>query len=195
MAHRALDIIRDEHRALAGILVALRSLVRDARDGRAPPDFGLWRAIVFYIHAFPERLHHPKETEGLFRQLRARSPEAAATLDRLDADHHHGEASVARLMMQVVECEQLGASRLASFAEAVERYVGAYLQHMETEEREILPLAEHMLQPQDWAALDEAFGRNRDPLTGHAPQAEFRGLFTRIVNLAPAPHGLGPSVR
>ena len=195
MRIRTLDIIRDEHRALAGILIALRTLVREARDGRTSPDYDLWRAIVYYIHAFPERLHHPKESEVLFRELRARSTEVAATLDRLDADHERGEASVTRLMMQLVECEQLGDGHLPSFADAVERYVAGYLQHMEIEEREILPLAERTIPAEDWAAIDSAFALNRDPLTGHEPEAAFRGLFRRIVNLAPAPIGLGGRTR
>ena len=37
----------------------------------------------------------------------------------------------------------------------------------------------------------EAFGANRDPLTGHEPEADFRALFTRLVNIVPAPIGLG----
>ena len=36
-----------------------------------------------------------------------------------------------------------------------------------------------------------AFAANRDPLTGHEPEEEFRPLFSRIVNRAPAPIGLG----
>jgi hypothetical protein len=32
---------------------------------------------------------------------------------------------------------------------------------------------------------------NRDPLSGHEPEECYRELFTRIVNRAPAPIGLG----
>ena len=44
---------------------------------------------------------------------------------------------------------------------------------------------------EDWAALDAAFEANRDPLTGHAPADEYRPLFQRILDRAPAPIGLG----
>jgi hemerythrin-like domain-containing protein len=195
MRARALDIIRDEHRALAGMLTALRTLVRDVRERGATPDFAVLRAIVFYIHAFPERLHHPKETDVLFRALRARSGEATAVLDALDADHARGEESVMRLAMALLEYEQLGDARAAAFAEAVERYVDAYLRHMTIEERDILPLAERVLTDTDWSAIDAAFAANRDPLTGHAPSDAFRALFSRIVHLAPAPVGLGAPAR
>ncbi|MFN9775950.1 MAG: hemerythrin domain-containing protein [Burkholderiales bacterium] len=195
MTARALDVIRDEHRALAGMLSALRTLVRDVAAGRAEPDFALLRAIVFYVHAFPEKLHHPKESGLLFRALRDRGAAAAATLDRLDDEHLRGEASVMRLAMALLEYEQLGAAHRAPFAEAVEVYVDAYLRHMELEEREVLPLAERMLSEDDWRTIDAAFAQNRDPLTGHPPEQPYRALFSRIVALAPAPIGLGPPAR
>jgi len=50
---------------------------------------------------------------------------------------------------------------------------------------------EHLL-PVDWAAIDAAFATNADPLIGASSAAKFEDLFTRIVNLAPAPIGLGP---
>jgi len=194
MSARALDVIRDEHRALASLLTTLRQLVRDIAERGMQPDLAALRAIVCYVHAFPERQHHPKETEVLFAALRARSPEAAATLDALDAEHRHGEAAVLRLAMALLEYEQLGEARLAPFTEAVERYVADYLRHMETEEREVLPLARRVLTEADWLAIDRAFAANRDPLTGHAPADEYRALFSRIVRLVPAPLGLGPAV-
>ena len=48
-----------------------------------------------------------------------------------------------------------------------------------------------LLTAQDWAELDEAFAANRDPLTGHEPDDDYRALFSRIVNALPAPLGLG----
>jgi hemerythrin-like domain-containing protein len=191
MRPHALDIIRDEHRALAGMLVALRTLVRDARDRGIRPDFEVLRALLYYVHAFPERLHHPKETDLLFPALRARSGALSETLARLDADHAHGEAGLMKLAMQLIEYEQLGPAGGAAFAAAIEQYVDAYLRHMEAEEREVLPAAERTLTPEDWATIDAAFAANRDPLTGHAPEAQFEALFRRIVTLAPAPIGLG----
>jgi len=52
-------------------------------------------------------------------------------------------------------------------------------------------MAERVLTEQDWIDLDEAFGSNRDPLTGHPPDEDYRLLFSRIVNAIPSPIGLG----
>jgi hemerythrin-like domain-containing protein len=86
----------------------------------------------------------------------------------------------------------MGEPRRQAFEQAAERYVGFYLAHMALEEQQVLPMAERVLTEADWAELDEAFLANRDPLTGHEPAPDYRALFTRIVNLVPAPIGLGP---
>jgi len=97
MRHPALDVIHDEHQALAAMLRSMSLLVAQAhREGHAP-DFGVLRAMLFYVDEYPERLHHPKESELLFPRVRERCPELAATLDRLDSDHGRGEAAIRAL--------------------------------------------------------------------------------------------------
>ncbi len=77
-------------------------------------------------------------------------------------------------------------------ARAVKRYISFYLEHMRLEEAVILPTAQRVLDDQDWAELGAAFATNCNPLTGKYPRdATYDRLFTRIVNRAPAPIGLG----
>lgn len=191
MRTAALDVIRDEHQALAAMLRSLKMLLAQARREGTMPDFEVLRAMMFYVDEFPERLHHTKESELLFPKLRQRAPELAATLARLDKDHERGEAAVREVEHALLAFEVMGESRRAAFEQAVDRYVTAYLEHMACEEHEILPAAQRLLTPADWAELDAAFAANRDPLTGHEPADEYRELFHTIVNNAPAPIGLG----
>ncbi len=189
----ALHIIHDEHRALAGMLNALKMLAADLRKGAGKPDFDLLRAILFYIDEFPERLHHAKESEVLFPLLRQRAPQAVPDLNRIDADHARGERSIRELEHLLLGYEQLGESRRDRFLEALERYIAFYLEHMLLEENQLLPLAESSLSADDWAEVDRAFAENRDPLTGHKPSEEYEALFHKILRIAPAPIGLGAS--
>lgn len=191
MSPQTLRIIRDEHSALAAMLRTIPLLLAEHRRHQTRPDFDALRAMLFYVDEFPERLHHPKESELLFPKLRALAPQSRELLDRLDSDHDRGERAVRALQHQLLAFELLGESRRGAFEEAAQHYVDAYLQHMALEEREILPLAQQVLRPQDWAELDEAFASNRDPLTGHTPDADYQDLFARIVRLVPAPLGLG----
>lgn len=187
-----LDIIRNEHQAIAAVLHALRHTVRDIRDRGTRPDLEVLRSLLFYIDAFPERLHHPKESEVLFTRLRQRSHEIDGILERLDRDHDKGEQAILRLEHQLLEVEMLGAGRLPAFIDAVEQFCDRYREHMHVEEHEVLPLAARVLTDADWREIDAAFQSNRDPLTGHHPEQEYEALLARIVNLLPAPLGLGP---
>lgn len=191
MTHAAIRIIREEHMALAAMLRSILLLLEQHRRQGTLPDFTALRAMLFYVDEFPEQRHHRKESESLFPKLRARTPLARDLLDRLDDDHARGEHMIRGLEHALLGFEMLGEPRRAAFEDAAQRYVDFYLTHMGMEEREILPLAERTLTEEDWADLDADFKANRDPLTGHEPEAEYRALFTRIVNLVPAPIGLG----
>ena len=191
MAALTLTILRDEHSALAAMLRSLLLLLADHRRRGTLPDFAALRAMLFYVDEFPEKRHHRKETELLFPKLRARTPLARGLLDKLDQDHACGEQRVRELEHALLGFEMMGESRRDAFEQAMARYADFYLAHMALEEREVLPLAERLLTADDWRDLDEAFATNRDPLTGHDPEEAYRALFTRIVNLVPAPIGLG----
>jgi hemerythrin-like domain-containing protein len=176
------------------MLRSLLMLMRQSHDKHQAPPFPVLRAMLFYIDEFPERLHHPKESQLLFPKLRARRPELAPTIESLDADHHRGETSVRDLQHRLLAYELLGEPRREAFETAAQLYVEQYLRHMTVEETAILPAARAALTPEDWTELNAAFEANRDPLAGHDPSGEFAPLFRKIVQTAPAPVGLGDAV-
>jgi len=191
MTHATTRIIREEHAALAAMLQSIVLLLAQHRRQGTLPDFAALRAMLLYVDEFPEKRHHRKESELLFPKLRARTPLSRELLDHLDADHARGEHRIRELEHALLGFEVMGESRRAAFESAAQRYVDFYLAHMAMEEQHILPLAEQVLSADDWSDLDAAFLANRDPLTGHEPEEDYRALFTRIVNLVPAPIGLG----
>jgi len=194
MRHLTLDVIHEEHQALAAMLRSLLMLLTHARHAGTAPDFSVLRAMLFYVDEFPERLHHTKESQLLFPLLRQRAPELGPVLDRLDAEHSRGEAAIRELEHTLLAYEVMGDSRRAAFQAAAERYVGFYLEHMALEEAELLPAARRVFSADDWVALDAAFASNRDPLAGHEAPADYQPLFSKIVMRAPAPVGLGPAL-
>ena len=192
MTPSSLKIIRDEHSSLAAMLQSTRMLVERGPQDDARGFFDVLRAMLFYIDEFPERLHHPKETELLFPHVLKAAPETATAIARLDHDHEYTEKAVRDLQHLLIAWELMGESRRAAFTKAFTRYVDLYLSHMHLEEQEILPAAIEHLSAEDWKALDAAFEANRDPLTGHyPPEKDYERLFSRIVMAAPAPIGLG----
>jgi hemerythrin-like domain-containing protein len=188
----ALDVIRDEHRSLSAVLHGLQYLVNGVRSGKRKPDFTVLRAMVHYIDTFPDQLHHPKEDRYLFARLRLRSTEANSVLDQLEAEHVHGAQLIRDLEQELLRWEMGGDENFAAFAEKVKQYSDFHWHHMRQEEQVVLPLAERVLTEEDWREIDAAFAGNSDPLIGKEVGRDFQHLFKRIVNIAPAPIGLGP---
>jgi hemerythrin-like domain-containing protein len=191
----AIRIIRDEHRSLAAVLHGMLYLVHQTRDRGDKPDFDVLGAMIYYIDAFPERFHHPKEDEYLFRLLRIRHPAAAEVLDRLKTEHRAGGEKIRTLEQALARYQQGGASEFSNFLTAVEAYAQFHWMHMKTEEQVVLPLAEKHLTNGDWEAIDAAFLGHTDPMFGAEVGAKYDELFRRIVWLAPAPIGLGDKRR
>ena len=191
MSHTALQIIRDEH---AGVAAVLRSI--DLMLKRGPGDhperfFDVLRAMLFYIDEFPERKHHPKESDLLFPRLARVAPELMPVISRLEADHMKGEGKVRELQHLLLAWELVGEPRRQTFSDAADAYLRFYLEHMRTEETELLPKAERLLGPEDWLVLDAAFSEERDPMAGGLRDPLYDRLFSRIVLTAPAPIGVG----
>ena len=190
---QAIRIIRNEHRSLSAVLNGMLHLVREIRDRGARPDFHLLGAMIYYIDTFPERFHHPKEDQYLFRLLRVRYPDAGPLLDRLETEHRAGGEKIRTLEQALARYEHGGAAEFSNFAAAVDAYAAFHWDHMKAEEEEVLPLAEKHLSVGDWEAIDAAFLGHTDPMLGAEAGAGYQTLFSRIVNLAPPPIGIGPA--
>ena len=194
MSHPSLRIIRAEHAALAAMLRSLSMMLQRGPHNEPEQFFDVLRAMLFYIDEFPERLHHPKESQLLFPKVVRAAPHVQAAVEQLERDHQLGENAVRELQHQLLAWELLGVSRRATFEAAAAKYVSFYLEHMRLEEAVILPEAEKFLDAEDWRELDAAFASNCDPLIGRQPRdGIYERLFTRIVTTAPEPIGLGAS--
>ncbi|HXD43292.1 MAG TPA: hemerythrin domain-containing protein [Ramlibacter sp.] len=189
MTHIALQIIRDEHAALATVLRSLAVILERGPLDEPERFFDVVRAILFYIDEFPERLHHPKESDLLFPKLARAAPGLMPVIGRLESDHMKGEGRVRALQHLLLGWELIGESRRAGFLAAAREYIDFYLEHMRVEEIQILPAVEQHLSPLDWEALDAAFLSSRDPLAGGAREPCYDRLFSRIVMMTPATDG------
>jgi branched-chain amino acid transport system ATP-binding protein len=187
---KAIHKIRDEHRAISAVLHGLKQLARDAQDARVRPDFRVFKAMIHYIDEFPEQLHHPKEDQFLFPAVMGRAPQAKQVVESLKAEHREGGRLVRELERALLLFEDSWPAGGAEFLRTVDAYADFHWRHMRKEELEVMPLAEKHLTAQDWAAIDEAFDVNQDPVAG-VKEKDFQELFSRIVRLAPAPIGLG----
>lgn len=193
MLNTALAILHDEHRSLAAVIHGLRYLVQQAQRTGEAADFKLLWSMLYYIDHFPERLHHPKEEAYLFSRLQAKTGEADAVIAELRRQHAEDAAHAQELERTLGEYEADRPGALQAFADALEAFADATWKHMNLEESVLVPMAKQHLDAADWVAIGAAFGENGDPRFGQDQDQEFRDLFSRIVNLAPPPIGLGPA--
>lgn len=188
--NKAIRIIYDEHRSISAVLSGLTALAEMARKAAVRPDFAVFRAMVYYIDAFPERMHHPKEDMHLFARLLLRDPAARPLIDELQSEHIKGAQLVRDLEQALLAYEQAWPAGAERFGAVVKAYAQFHWDHMRREERDLIPRAEKALQSEDWAAIEAAFAGNQDPIADLREQ-DFHRLFQRIVSLAPDPVGLG----
>lgn len=191
MSHPTLQIIRDEHAAIAAVLRSLAMMAERGPQDAPGRFFDTLRAMLFYLDEFPQRLHHPKESDLLLPKVARMAAELMPVIERLESEHMEGESKVRTLQHLLLGWELIGDARRRAFLDGVQEYVAFYLEHMRVEETQILPAAEKLLAKADWEALDAAFLGSLDPLAGGVRDPVYDGLFTRIVTTAPAPIGVG----
>lgn len=176
----AVQLILEDHQALATVLRALGDSVEQARRSARRPDFDELRAMLFYLDEMPARMHHASESELLFPKIRERCPALRPVLARLEAEHERGESSVRELEHALTAWELMGEVHRESFQLLLHAHSTVYLGHMEVEESYVLPVAADYLSPADWRELAEALARQRGDTDAAMTQGH-RALFARIT--------------
>lgn len=179
-------VLRKEHLALKGVYRVLRIEAKMLREGHSP-DFPVLEAIVEYIREFPDRIHHPKEEQYVFRLMRERSPESANLLDELFREHEQEDRLIGELQQTLLTFKQDPARHRDSFVDIAECYADFLEHHLATEDKRAFPLAKRVLTEEDWDEIDRGFADNDDPLAGGTSTDRFTQLHHKILSLATLP--------
>lgn len=181
----AIQVIRNEHRQLSGIIEGMQRFTHLLETGSRVPGLMVFRAMLYYIREYPEQVHHPKEDRYLFARLRARTDDFDDVLAELEAQHAEGDARVRDLEHALTRYELQGEPALPALRTLVQEYAAFYLKHRSLEEELILPAARRLLTKDDWAVIDAAFGVNRDPFEGVKLEEDLGKLYSMIVKTVP----------
>jgi hemerythrin-like domain-containing protein len=154
----ALEVLREEHRWIARMLDLLERLAADGRrQGRlaAEPAAEL---LALFVH-FADGLHQEREESCLFARLfaRVRSVEERLALGRLCGEHEEERRTLRTLSDSLLGAIYGRAGDLAEFLRESESFVRLHRRHLADETRELLPMAERLLQPEDDALLLELY--------------------------------------
>jgi iron-sulfur cluster repair protein YtfE (RIC family) len=142
------------HRAFRREFTLIPRLVRAVPAGdtdRAAVLTGHARLVLEGLHK-----HHTSEDELLWPKLLERCTPDAALVHRMEAQHerveHYTEQLHAALGRWEAEARPAVTEEVAATFDALRE---ALLEHLEEEEREILPLCARHITPEEWAQLGE----------------------------------------
>jgi hemerythrin-like domain-containing protein len=163
-----------EHLRFASLLDFIERQMAAFHEGR-DPDYELLRDVVYYLHHYADRYHHPRE-DAAFERLAKRRPRLRLPINRLLQEHRVLEAAGKSLLRCLDEILEDVVTRRETVESAAATYLFYYRHHLASEESTILPQAARALKPEDWAAVAAAVPPAADPLFGDDPAERYREL-------------------
>jgi hemerythrin-like domain-containing protein len=174
-----IEALRYEHRHIARLLRALDYQIEIFAQAGAP-DYDVIVGVADYFLDYPDRCHHPKE-DAVFARLKALHPEELADIGDLPAEHRALRERVGRFRETVRMLLNDTDIAREVIVVAAREFIAAEQRHMRGEEERFLPLADRLLTPADWSAIESELTGGSDPLFGGKVEAAFRQLSDRLL--------------
>lgn len=176
-----IETLRQEHRDIEKLLRVLeRELNVFDRGDR--PDYEVIQAVVDYFKDYPDSCHHPKE-DIIVEKLKARDPDAAATIGDLEAEHREGTRRL-RQVAHAVESVLRDQDLVRLTVDGIIRdFINHERQHMAMEERVVFPVALNALRPEDWADIDLQLADRYGPLSQPDFEEKYSTLRRNILDM------------
>lgn len=170
--------LRIDHRNMSRLLDEMETQLELFHAGENP-DYVLMLDIMQYMSHYPDLFHHPKE-DLIFKKLSERDPSVRLVIKDLLQKHK----TLAEKGKQFADSLRTVLSEVLVEREAFETqgrdYVGTLRRHIDVEESQVFPLAERVLNEEDWKDIDDAMEAIEDPLFGATVQQEYRALYDYI---------------
>jgi len=128
---------------------------------------------------YPDLVHHARE-DLIFRRLAQHDPSLTEAVEDQLAEHAEIIARGTALfeaLQQVLAGEMIARDTLEAAAKA---YLDLQLAHMQREEANLLPMANALLTPQDWAEIDNTIEHTPDPLFRDKIDQQYRHLVSQL---------------
>ncbi len=119
--------------------------------------------IMCYVTGYPDTHHHPME-DLLFEQLKLRVPEAADEVNAILSEHQEMIASGTRFLDLIRAVQKEAITVRDDIALTGRAYFSLLERHMNIEDRQLFPLAQHKLTVEDWEQLGERIEQRPDSL-------------------------------
>jgi hemerythrin-like domain-containing protein len=172
-----------EHARFASLLDFIEQQMTVFHKG-VDPDYELMRDVVYYLHNYADRYHHPRE-DVAFARLVKRDPAMSLPVNRLLQEHRVLESAGKALLKHLDDILEDVVIERATVETAAAIYLVYYRHHLALEENEVLPRAARILKPVDWTAVATAVPAVPDPLFGDDVVERYRELRRRLKSPGP----------
>jgi hemerythrin-like domain-containing protein len=174
----AVAVWHAEHVRFASLLDFIEQQIAAFHEGQ-DPDYELLRDVVYYLHHYADRYHHPRE-DVAFERMVKRKPRLRPWINRLLQQHRVLDASGRALLKCLEDILEDVVIERAIVESAAATYLVYYRNHLAMEENTILPQAARVLKPGDWDAVAAAVPAVPDPVFGDDVSERYRELRRRL---------------
>jgi hemerythrin-like domain-containing protein len=178
-----------EHVNFAKLLDILEEQL-DQLHGDTDPNYELMLDLMFYMTHYPDVLHHPREDLAL-AILRGRQPGLAPLVDELARQHVFIKTCGEELVSDIDSIVNGSILSREKVETPGRKYIDYFRGHMQSEEKEILPLAAKLLNAFDWSTINAVAKHKEDPLFGGGEEKLYASLRREIARQARRGHRPG----
>lgn len=179
MTCRALDVLHQEHRAIARMLDLLdRQVV--LLENRLEADIDVLKEVIDYFRTFPDVYHHPKE-DLIVRCIARRDPASGDLLSSLADEHEAGSKDLADLSRALVAMLLEPERETPRFVDLARGFIASERRHMAWEDGNFFDIAAASLTNDDWADIERRIVRLGEPRFEHLARERFQHIGTEAA--------------
>ena len=186
----AILLLRLEHHRFDDLL----NLIEQQLDEDIVFDRELLRNLGDYFAGYPAQCHHPVE-DIVFRKLRARDKERAATVGEILKEHKDIAELTERIGVLLAAVGDNEEDLPDDLRDVMRKFVDHYRAHMFAEEKSFFSVALDTLTEDDWSEVEFALFDKSDPLFDRQVEERFSRLRDRIDDLAKRSYRRGAFLR
>ncbi|MDN3682730.1 hemerythrin domain-containing protein [Vibrio tapetis subsp. quintayensis] len=173
-----LERIRREHGYMMRLLAILNKKLVALRNEQSV-NYSLLKEVVDYLSNHSEKVHHPKE-DILYLYYQAHYKDIG-TIKNLEQEHKDLSGLTDDFLNTIDMILQDAVVPLDMFADRLEEFITRQKQHLEIEEKEILPLIDKHFTHEDWKAVELQWqAEDDDPVFGETIAERYKQLAERV---------------
>ncbi|MDC0609319.1 hemerythrin domain-containing protein [Vibrio sp.] len=173
-----IERIRREHGYMTRLLAILRNQLQRLQN-EENVNYSLVKEIVDYLSSHSEAIHHPKEDLIYYYFMEKYGSDK--NISDLANDHVELSERTHRFLEIVEMILQDAIVPQEVFLEQLSDFIVSQKQHLDLEEREIIPLVNKTFVVEDWQYLEKQWLKNEDdPVFGDTIAEQYKQLAARV---------------